>query len=139
MFNTESKTCEKSRNWIFLLFRVGFGMFMFFSGLPKLMALFGGTNPLEGMGVAIWLAWPVAIIEVVGGAFLVLGLLSFWAGSLFAIVMLVAMLMATISPFNARSFFQHWIYIWGALVLALAKDKFCALDGMCKKKEVKKK
>lgn len=140
MFNYESKNCETYKKWVFLLFRVGFGMFFFFSGLPKFQALLAGTNPLGGMGIAIWLTWIVAIVEMVGGALLVLGLLMMPSGILIGVTMIVAMLMATLSPFNAKNFFLHWIYIWGAFYLAMMKNQMCALDSMmCKKKTEPKK
>lgn len=140
MFNYESKNCETYKKWVFLLFRVGFGMFFFLSGLPKFQALLAGNNPLAGFGIAIWLAWIVAIIEMVGGGLMVLGLLVMPSGILIGITMIVAMIMATTSPFNAKNFFQHWIYIWGAFYLAMMKDQLWSLDGVfCKPKVAKKK
>lgn len=138
LINYESKYCEKFRNWFFLLFRVGFGMFFLLSGLPKLQALLVGKNLLAGLGIPIWLTWIVALIEVIGGGLLVLGLLIMPAGALIGLVMLVATVMTTISPFNAKSFFLHWIYIFGAFYLATVKTHFASLDGVfCKNKEKK--
>lgn len=130
-----SAHCEKMQQWSYLVMRVAFGLFFFFSGLPKLQALFAGSNPLTGFGIPLFLAWVVGIVEVVGGAFLVFGLFSMYSGLLIAITMLVALIMTQFSPFNAKGVFQHLLYIGVAMVLATYQDKFCSLDAIwCKKK-----
>lgn len=140
MFNYESKNCETYKKWVFLLFRVGFGAFFLLSGLPKFQALIAGNNPLAGFGIAVWLVWIVAIVELVGGGLLILGLLIMPSAILIGITMIVAMLMATLSPFNAKNFFLHWIYIWGAFYIAMMKNHFLAIDSsICKPKPAKKK
>lgn len=132
--NKMAKCTETGSFWAWIVLRVGVGLFFFFAGLPKLQALFGGTNPLAGFGIPVFLAWIVAIVETVGGIFLLIGLCSMSSGILISITMLVAIILTATKNFDARSLFQHVLYIGGALVLAFNDKKWMTIDSLWKKK-----
>ncbi len=81
-----------------LFIRVTLGVIFLAHGLQKTFGLFGGpgvegvTGMLKGMGFAfpgIW-AWILCLTELMGGLFLILGILPRISAALIAIVMVVA-------------------------------------------------
>jgi putative oxidoreductase len=84
---------------LFLL-RLILGVVMFVAGWKKLFD-FGVpmfAKALAGLGMPLpeFLAWAVTLVEVVGGAFIIIGLLSRLSALLLAIDMVVAILLVTI-------------------------------------------
>lgn len=136
----KDKNCEGVKNASFLIFRIAFGAFMLLSGLPKLIAVFQGQNPLAWAGLPLIIGILVAIVEVVGGAFLILGVLQFWSAGALAVVMLGATIINPIIGFDGsnvigsiKGIFLHLLYIAAAMVIGFTKSKFMALDKFCKK------
>lgn len=132
--------CEKGKRISHMLLRISVGIFFFLSGLPKIQALLGGTNPLAGFGVAIWLAWIVGIVELIGGAFLVFGFLSMESGALISVTMLVAIILLFVKgSINLgelagwKSLFQHLLYIGGLMVAGLNSKAYCSVDKLWRK------
>lgn len=121
------KGCEEKAQ-IFL--RIMLGLFFLFAGLPKLLALFGGNNPLGGFSVAIWLSWLVAIGEVGGGLALVLGMLRMPVGIVLSIIMVVAIIL-TLSKGGqdwqavVRTIVTHVFYIAALATVAAKSDNWC--------------
>ena len=74
-----------------LLLRVALGVVFFYHGWTKL----GDMEPVIGffgsLGLAPWMAYLVAWAEAVGGALLIVGLFSRYAGIVLGIVALVAL------------------------------------------------
>ena len=132
--------CKGWMNASYLILRISLGIFFFLSGLPKVQALIGGTNPLAGFGIAVWLAWIVAIVELVGGAFLVFGFLSMESGALISITMFVAIILllaggkmdlGTLGGWKSLS--QHLLYIGGAMLIGLHTKGYCSIDKLWRK------
>ena len=49
----KTKSLDSKAFWIMTLLRIVTGLFFLFAGLPKLIALFQGVNPLSGMGIPL--------------------------------------------------------------------------------------
>jgi putative oxidoreductase len=86
--------------WGLLLLRLILGAVMFVAGWKKLFD-FGVDNfakalATQGVPVPEFFAWAVTLLEVVGGAFIIIGLLSRISALLLAIDMVVAILLVTI-------------------------------------------
>jgi putative oxidoreductase len=90
----------RQAGWGLFLLRLILGVIMFVAGWKKLfdfgVPMFG--KALAGLGVPlpVFLAWAVTLLEVVGGAFIIIGLLSRLIALLLAIDMVVAILLVTI-------------------------------------------
>jgi putative oxidoreductase len=86
--------------WGLLILRLAMGSVFIAHGAQKLFGAFGGpglsgvSKMMAGMGIKPAMAWAVAValVEFVGGLFLVLGFLTQIAASLIAVVMVVALL-----------------------------------------------
>lgn len=86
---------KKNSSWGPLILRVATGLIFLLAGYGKVT---GGLDPLIGMlafagGAAVALAWVIAIIELVGGAMLILGLYTRIAATPLAIIMVVSTIM----------------------------------------------
>ena len=78
-----------------LLVRVVFGFMFFYHGVVKFQGGISNTaGYFESLGLMGGLAYVVAIIELVGGLFLILGLGTKIMGALFAIIMVGAIFTA---------------------------------------------
>jgi putative oxidoreductase len=86
--------------WGLLLLRFIVGLVMVVAGWKKLFEFgvpaFGKALAAEGVPLAMFFAWGVTLLEVVGGAFLIIGLLSRLVALLLAIDMVVAIFLVTI-------------------------------------------
>ena len=74
--------------WLSTLSRVFCGCVFLVHGMPKLLSLEGTRMFFESTGIPGWLATPIAILEVFGGIFLVVGLFTRYVSGLFVIEML---------------------------------------------------
>ena len=100
------------------------GLMFLTSGIPKLVALFSGQNPLGWANVALWLAWIVAVIESVGGLLFVLGMLRMYAGPLLIVVMIVAAILSFKGPFFWGGFAgiaKHLVYMAAVAAVMMYK------------------
>ena len=86
--------------WGLLLLRLIAGTVMVVAGWKKLfdfgVPAFGKALATEGVPLPEFFAWAVTLLEVVGGAFIIIGLLSRIIALLLAIDMVVAILLVTI-------------------------------------------
>lgn len=76
-----------------LLLRLVLGLVFVAHGLKKLdggMSAFGQTIARIGLPMPMVLAWTAALVELLGGIFVLIGLFTRWAALLLAIVMYVA-------------------------------------------------
>lgn len=126
MDDSDKPCCEKRWNLVPLRFALGI---MFISaGLPKLIGLISGGSQTPGffssLGIPfpVFSAWLVAIVEVFGGALLMLGVMTFLTGSLLVIVIAVATLTTSINSFAWMKLAQHLLYI-AALVAVMCGSK----------------
>jgi putative oxidoreductase len=127
--------CESK--WSLIPLRFALGLMFLAAGLPKLFSLLAGGNEISGffagLGIPlpVFAAWLVAIVEVVGGIFLMLGFITWWTGLLLCIVMVVAATLTTLSPFNWGSLTKHLVYI-GGLVAVMYGSRYFSLSRKCK-------
>ena len=86
--------------WGLLAVRLTVGVVMVFAGWMKLFGfgvpMFAQALAAEGVPLPLLFAWGVTLLELVGGAFLILGLLARPIALLLAIDMLVAMLLVSL-------------------------------------------
>ncbi|MCF7871687.1 DoxX family protein [Candidatus Woesearchaeota archaeon] len=118
------KCCEA---WTWTTLRIVTGLFFLFMGLPKLIALFSATNPLAGLGIPMVLTWIVAIVEVIGGLLLAIGILRVEMGMLLIIILIVAIILTVFKGnfFDVmRGLLQHLLYI-AAILATTFKHKTC--------------
>jgi putative oxidoreductase len=132
----EEKSCCCNAKWSLVPLRFALGLMFLDAGLPKLFSLIGGNSQIPGFfaGIGIPLAgfsaWLVAIIEVVGGLFLLLGLFTWWTGLLLGIIMVVATLLTTLSPLNWGNLTKHLLFI-AALVAVMYGSRYFSFDKSC--------
>lgn len=81
----------KNKSAGLLVLRLAVGAVFLVHGIMKLALMHETIVMFQGMGFHPALAWVVAIVETLGGAMLVLGVGTAFAGVLLAIIMLVAM------------------------------------------------
>lgn len=132
-----------------LALRIGVGVVMALHGWTKYQAgsegwLSGGMlGNLDLFGIALpgapWLAWIVLLVELVGGALIVLGLLTRISATAVAIVLLVALLtvkgFAFLTPEGQVWAGEiDWVLFFGALALMfvgpgpISIDKVLGID-----------
>lgn len=119
-----------------LLLRIAVGIVMFAHGWQKLFVMgvgnVGGFFEMLGLPAPALLAWVVTLIELVGGAALILGLFTRIAAPLIGIVMLGAILTAKRNAGLIGSEGTGWeldlLILGGALALTFAGPGFMALD-----------
>jgi putative oxidoreductase len=81
-----------NKNTGLLIMRLGLGTIFLVHGILKLTNMDGTIGFFGQIGLSPAFAWIVAIIETVGGAFMILGLFTSVVGVLLALIMLVAFL-----------------------------------------------
>jgi len=89
--------CAKYRESAMMPLRVTFGLFFLIQGISKMMNMAGFAGMLDSWGfpAAGALAWLVALIELLGGLAILLGMWVELAGLLLSLVMLVAIVKVT--------------------------------------------
>lgn len=81
------------RNTGLLLIRLAVGVIFLTHGISKLTNMEGTVAFFDGLGVPSFMAWVVALIETLGGAAMILGIYTTFAGYLLACVMIVAIVL----------------------------------------------
>ena len=112
------------------------GFLMFAHGVEKLsrgVAGFGESLSAAGLPAGLLLAWFVSLLELVGGAMLILGLLSRVIAGLMTVELLVAIALATganglISGDQGVGYERDLAYIAGFLVVLLLGPGRPSLD-----------
>lgn len=74
---------QRSYQYAALVLRVGLGVMFIAHGLLKVLVftLPGTAGFFESVGLPGWLAYPVAVVEIAGGALLVAGLHTRWVAT----------------------------------------------------------
>jgi putative oxidoreductase len=122
-----------------VIVRVIVGFMMFAHGLDKLsggvagIAGFGEFLSSAGMPAGLLLAWFVTLLELVGGAMLILGLLSRVIAGLMTVELLVAIALVTganglISGDQGVGFERDLAYIAGFIVVLLLGPGWPSVD-----------
>ncbi len=120
---------EDKGDYFYFVFRVIVGLLFLLHGVQKMPGIFNGTTSLFSlMGLA-------GIIELVGGAFLVIGLLTRYVALISAVEMLVAYFMVHfpngLSPLENKGELAL-LYFAAFLVMMTFGSKKWALDEMMK-------
>lgn len=126
MNNSAVSCCEK--RWNLVPLRFALGLMFIAAGLPKLIGLISGGSQTPGFFASLGIpfplfsAWLVAIVEVLGGAMLMLGVMTCLTGSLLVFIIAVATLTTSINSFAWMKLIQHLLYI-AALVAVMCGSK----------------
>ena len=119
------------RKYGLVLLRIGLGALFAVYGWNKVSDISGFQGMLDGMGMG-FMAWPVALIELLGGIALILGIFTRLAGLLLAIIMLVAIVQVHLA--NGFAGGDGWgfrfVFMMAALALALMGGGKMGLDDM---------
>lgn len=94
-------------------------------GLMKLANMKGTIGFFDSLGFGPFLTYTVAIVETVGGLFIVLGLWTPIISILFVLIMLMAILKTKIDNFSKAEL--ELVMIMGSLAIFLAGNGKCAL------------
>ncbi len=84
--------CYRNKNIGLLILRIVVGGLFLIHGIQKLQDMEGTIGFFSQIGLNGFWAWVAALVETVGGAFLVLGLFVEYAALLLSVVMVVAMI-----------------------------------------------
>lgn len=111
-----------------LLLRLAVGIVFLLHGIGKLGNMAGTTMFFESLGMNAFMAWLVAIIETVGGAFLILGVWTSLAGLLIAIIMVGAYVTVKIGkPFVGGYEFEAVLFLASLAISFLGAGKYALL------------
>jgi uncharacterized membrane protein YphA (DoxX/SURF4 family) len=130
------KTCCEHK-WNLLPLRFALGLMFLAAGLPKLFSLISGNSQIPGFFASLGIplagfsAWLVAIVEVIGGIFLLIGFLTWWTGLILGIVLVVATLTTTLSPLSWGKLTQHLVFIT-ALIAVMHGNRYMSVGCFCK-------
>jgi putative oxidoreductase len=128
--------CCSDKKWNLVPLRFALGLMFLAAGLPKLFSLIAGGNQISmffaGLGIPlpVFFAWTVAIVEIVGGLFLLAGFMIWWTGLVLGILMLVALITTTINPLNWLSLMMHLVFIT-ALVALMHGSRYFSVNSCC--------
>jgi putative oxidoreductase len=128
--------CEKK--WNLLPLRIALGFMFIAAGLPKLIGLIEGTSQVPGYFATLQIpfpilsAWLVALIETIGGIFLIIGFFTFVTSALLAVIMIVAIITTTLSPIHYLRLTQHLVYTAGLIAIMFGNKFLHIMDCKCK-------
>lgn len=131
----------KNLSGVFYL-RIALGLMFLVHGFYKLVGLTSGAAQPMGMfqgffGASIGplVAWLVALIEFLGGAFLILGFLTWTSSFLLAAIMAGAIVLVNLGNWsdllnlgNWTSITQHLVFIAGLVAVMKSSNRECSLD-----------
>jgi uncharacterized membrane protein YphA (DoxX/SURF4 family) len=102
MLKDMCKKCAHPALGLFLL-RVALGVIFIAHGWAKLQNMDGTIGFFSGLGIPAFFAYVVAWVEFLGGIAVLLGIWTHLAGSLLAVVMLVALYLKITGAFGAQA------------------------------------
>jgi uncharacterized membrane protein YphA (DoxX/SURF4 family) len=122
----------KHRELALLLVRVGVGVTFLMHGIAKLQNMEGTIGFFNSIGFGAAEAWFVAILETVGGAFILLGLGMEIVGLLLAIVMLVVIFKLKLKGgfLGPMGIELEFILLMSSLSLVFSKPGAWSLDNL---------
>jgi len=90
------KCADVCEDYFYGIFRVLVGVLFFLHGAQKFGVIGSGSIPgfAEAVGIALWLGYTVAIIELVGGLFIALGLFTRISAAASGIMIITAFFVA---------------------------------------------
>ena len=108
-----------------MILRIVVGLVFFVPGIMKLMSLIQtGDHMVSGLlGGAVWLAWILAIVEIVAGAMVILGKKQCLGSVLLGVILIVAIIL-TQAWTNPGNFLWHLLGL-AALFQVLASSPSC--------------
>ncbi len=86
--------------WGLLILRVVLGLAFFMHGLDKVQGIEGVIGFFGSIGLPAFVAWAVAIGEILAGALLVLGIFTRIAGYMVAVIMFFALILVKMKMQN---------------------------------------
>lgn len=130
--NKSTKKTGCCSSWTIITLRLLLGLLFLFAGVMKLLVLLGGKHPLLDMGIPIFLTWVVMVVEILGGAFLLINILKVESTVLLGIIFIVALILLVANPATWKNWvdailkviFPHLIGI-AALLAVLFEKKTC--------------
>lgn len=93
-----------NKNTGLLIMRLGLGTIFLVHGILKLQNMEGTIGFFGKIGLTPMLAWVVAMVEVLGGVLMILGLFTSVVGVLLALVMLVAFIKVKLPAGGMQAF-----------------------------------
>ncbi|MBY0098157.1 DoxX family protein [Mesobacillus maritimus] len=122
--------------WSTLILRVVLGITFFLHGLDKFSAGIGNTvRWFESIGLPGSLAYAVAVIELVGGLLVVVGLGSKIVSALLAVIMLGAIFTAKLSMGFLNGYEFDIALLAMAVFIAVNGSQMLAIDSVIKGKK----
>ncbi len=133
------KWFEKNTKWATLPLRLTLGILFLVGGIMKIFVMgipnVAGFFESLGIPIALFFAWVVGIVELVGGLMLILGLFTRQSALLLSVIMLVALLTAHLNG----TFATALVPLGGTLALLFTGSGPLGLDNHCGKLCEKKK
>jgi uncharacterized membrane protein YphA (DoxX/SURF4 family) len=114
---------HKNYDWALLVLRVVVGIVFIAHGWDKWQNLSGTTGFFASVGLPVFLVYVVALIELLGGLAILLGVKTRLAGYLLAVVMAGAILSVGMDEKGVRVFFPELTSERRTTMLKLAKEK----------------
>lgn len=130
-------TSDRQAHWGLLALRLIVGFVMLYAGWQKLfdfgVPMFAKALAMAGVPLPDFFAWAVTSLEVVGGAFIIAGLLSRPIALLLAIDMVMAILLVTnkvgfMSPTGKSGMEINLLLIGGLLAIVFAGPGLLSVD-----------
>jgi uncharacterized membrane protein YphA (DoxX/SURF4 family) len=134
--NIKGCVCCCEKKWSIVPLRFALGLMFLAVGLPSLISMIAGGHQIaafyHGLGIPLagFFAWLVAILEVIGGVFLLLGFATWMTGLVLGIILVVATITTTLKPLNWVSLTMHLVYI-AALVAVMYGSKYFGVRCTC--------
>ncbi len=101
------KICDK--NVGLLIMRIGLGGIFIFHGTLKLVYMSTTVQFFTQLGFGPFWAWVVALVEVIAGLMILVGVFTWAAGLLLAIIMLVAIFRVKLPWNNIQAFMAGYV------------------------------
>lgn len=110
------------------LLRLLVGIIFLYHGIMKFLNLSGTMNFFaNGVHIWGWLGVVIAVVEVLGGLMLILGLWSKWASYVLGVVMLGALILVTARFPVAAGFERDMLLLFALIVIATGGPGRCAI------------
>lgn len=124
----ECNACQP-KEWAMLPIRFTLGLLFLALGLQLLASLISGWN--EG-----FIPWVVSIILVLGGLFLLIGLMMWWSCLLLSVVVVIGAIAYTFESGFSIIEFTYYLVVFGGLLTVMHGGRFLTVHtSCCKHKE----
>ncbi|MGC5015462.1 DoxX family protein [Streptosporangium sp. DT93] len=128
---------DRLKGPVLSLFRIVTGLLFLFHGLSSMFGIFGGSRGTgEAVAFAVWPGWWAALIQVVCGALVLVGLLSRYAATLasgsMAYAYFVVHLPQDVLPLRNGGELAA-LFCWSFLIIAVLGPGPWALDSLVRR------